>query len=66
MTDMTFKADKDQLYPLFCDNCEQLLGDPVKKICKTMSIDSEIIPKLSSPVRSQSMVSLSIFSPEKG
>lgn len=66
MTDMTFRADKDHLYPLFCDKCEKLLGDPFEKICKAMSIDSEIIPKISSPVRSQSTVSLSIFSPEKG
>ncbi|XP_035727738.1 MATH and LRR domain-containing protein PFE0570w-like isoform X2 [Vespa mandarinia] len=65
MTDMTFRADKDHLYPLFCDKCEKLLCNPAQKICKAMSIDSEIIPKLLSPTRSHSTVSVSVVSPEK-
>ncbi|KAL2725240.1 putative serine/threonine-protein kinase [Vespula squamosa] len=65
MTDMTFRADKDNLYPLFCDKCEDLVSNPAEKICKTMTINPEIIQQLSSPTRSQPAVSVSIFSPEK-
>lgn len=66
MTDMSFRADKDNLYLLFCDKCEDLICNSAEKICKTMSINPEIIQELSSPTRSQPAVSVSIFSPEKG
>ncbi|KAK2580491.1 hypothetical protein KPH14_006229 [Odynerus spinipes] len=65
MTDISCSKDKDELYPLFCNECETILSDPYDKICKAMTKHPHLIEIISSPTKSLHTVSLPTSSIER-